>query len=222
MASRQDASSGSNVQRRPASPAEVASLHAALRQVSPLSDADLGALPAPVRVSLQRGAVFLPAGKPAVEVGAVLSGALREYFLLEDGTERTKGFNLAGDFAGSLSDLLLGGPARTWVVAEVPCVVLVLPWTAYRALVEARPAWSRFAREIAERLYRSKVQREYELLALDATARYRLALERWPELERTFTQQDIASYIGITPGHLSRLRALMATAPRSRRTRPAR
>ncbi len=222
MASKQDSSSGNDIQRKAASAADIASLHASLRAVSPLSDADLSALPTPVRVSLQREAPFLRAGDRATEVGAVISGALREYFLLEDGTERTKGFNLVGDFAGSLSDLLLDGPARTHVVAETPTVVLVTPWSAYRDLVETRPAWGRFAREIAERLYRLKVQREYELLALDATERYRLALERWPQLESTFTQRDIASYIGITPVHLSRLRSSAGTAKPSGRSRSAR
>ena len=222
MTSRHETSSGSDIQRKPATATEVTALHAALRRVSPLSDDDLAALPPPVHLSLLRGAAFLRAGERATEVGAVVRGALREYFLLEDGTERTKGFNLPGDYAGSLSDLLLDGPARTWVVAETSTVVLVTPWPAYRALVEARPAWARFALEIAERLYRTKVQREYELLALDAATRYGLALERWPDLESTFSQRDIASYVGITPVHLSRLRAEAGTARPSGRTRRAR
>lgn len=205
-----------------ASAAEIAALHAALRAVVPLSDDDLAALPPPARLNLLPGESFLQAGQRASEVGAVLHGALREYFVLEDGTERTKGFNLPGDFAGSLSDLLLDGPARTFVVAQANTVVLVTPWPSYRALVDRRPAWARFAREVAERLYRAKVQREYELLALDAAARYKLALERWPLIESIFTQRDIASYIGVTPVHLCRLRAAAGTTRPSGRSRRAR
>lgn len=203
----------------------------AFRAIAPLSDADLAALPAPQRVTVDAGGVFLRAGETAHRTGLVISGALREYFVLADGSERTKGFNLPGDFAGSLSDLLSGEPSRVWIAAERSTTLLVTPWQAYLELIEKYPAWGRFARLMAERLYRAKAQREYELLALDAATRYRLALERWPGLEQHFTQRAIASYIGITPVHLSRLRrnqekavAVAGTspaAPRKKRGRKA-
>lgn len=189
------------------SAAEAAMLRKSLLSVAPLSEDDLAALPMPTRVELRKGAAFLRAGERAAQVGTIVSGALREYYVLKDGTERTRSFNLPGEFAGSLSDLLSDEPARTTVVAEAPTVILATPWDIYQRLTEARSGWQHFARIIAERLYRAKSQREYELLALDASARYRLALQRWPNLESLFTQRDIASYIGITPVHLSRLRA---------------
>jgi hypothetical protein len=46
-------------------------------------------------------------------------------------------------------------------------------------------------------------------------------MSRWPRLEEFFTQRDIASYIGITPVHLSRLRA-KARPLRPRRASPKR
>lgn len=196
----------------------LAALRQLLASTSPLTPAELAAFPAPRRVALPEGGVFLGAGERADEIAMVYSGGLREYFVLADGSERTKGFNLAGDFAGSLSDLLSGEPARTWVVAEVPTVLLVTRWADYLALTEAWPGWQRFARAIAENLYRRKVQREYELLALDAASRYRLALQRWPTLEHVFKQRHVASYVGITPVHLSRLRSAAAkTASRGQR-----
>lgn len=200
-------SGGDTAGRSVASAAEIAALRGLLLATSPLTQAELDAFPAPRRVELPAGSIFLREGERASEVATVHCGGLREYFVLADGTERTKGFNLPGDFAGSLSDLLSGEPARTWVVAEVPTVLLVTQWKDYLTLIESSPGWQRFARAIAEGLYRRKVQREYELLALDAAARYRLALERWPQLESVFKQRHIASYVGITPVHLSRLRA---------------
>lgn len=195
------------VQRIPASARDLAAQRAAFRRVSALSDTDLALLPPPQRAQLPPGCIFLRAGERARETALVLEGGLREYYPLADGGERTRNFNLPGEFAGSLSDLMSGEPARTSVVAVAPTVLLVTPWNEYRRLTETHPAWMRFAREVAERLYAVKAQREYELLALDAAARYRATLARWPGLEALFTQRDIASYIGITPVHLSRLRA---------------
>lgn len=190
-----------------ASAAELARLHQLLRATAPLGEDELAAYPLPERRVLAAGACFLQAGTRAHEVATVLSGGLREYFVLADGTERTKSFNLPGEFAGSLSDLLGDAPARTWVVAEMPTVLLVTPWADYCALLARWPGWQGFARAVAENLYLRKVEREYELLALDAAARYRRTLGRWPTLEQVFRQRHIASYIGITPVHLSRLRA---------------
>lgn len=197
---------------RAADAAEVTFLRHALCRQSPLSVAELEALAPPQRCELPAGTAFLRAGERASEVAVVHSGGLREYFVLPDGTERTKGFSLPGDFAGSLADLLVAGPARAWVVAEVPTVLLTLQWSNYQGLVESMPGWQRFARSIAEDLYLRKAQREYELLALDAAARYRTALQRWPQLEQVFRQRHIASYVGVTPVHLSRLRAKLPQA----------
>ena len=194
------------------SPQERCILHAALRAISPLTDADLDALPASRRHVLGRGDVLLRAGDHAQSSAFVISGGLREFYVLPDGTERTKSFNFPGGLAGSLSDLISGKASRVWVVAEVPSVLVSTPWPAYQRLVESVPAWGRFARQIAEQLYMTKVQREYELLALDAAERYRSAVAQWPMLEAIFSQRDIASYIGVTPVHLSRLRAAAAPA----------
>lgn len=189
----------------------LSAMKAALQQVSPLSEADLQALMAHARQThVPKGTVLLRAGEHAQTSGFVLQGGLREYYVLEDGTERTKGFNMAGGFAGSLSDLISGAASKVWIVAEAPSILIHTPWAIYAQLTESSPAWSRFARKMAESLYMAKVEREYELLALDAAQRYQRALARWPALETVFSQRDIASYIGVTPVHLSRLRSAKA------------
>lgn len=196
------------VRKSAPSPGELAALRHALRAVSPLSDEDLDALTAhSQRIQLDKGGSLLQAGQRACTTAFVLSGGLREYYVLEDGNERTKGFNLPGEFGGSLSDLLSDRPSRVWITAEAPTALVCTPWEIYDRLSHDRPAWSAFARRFAETLYLIKVEREFELLALDAARRYARAKQRWPMLEAVFSQKDIASYVGVTPVHLSRLRA---------------
>lgn len=192
--------------RAPATSQELAQRAQALRRFAPFTDEDLTGLPGQ-RLVLRAGQHFLKAGEQASEVVLVLSGALREYYVLPDGSERTRNFGLPGDFAGSLDDLLSNGPSKVWIVAEQDTVLITSSWLLYQRLVATHPMWTRFSRVMAERLYQIKAQREYELLALDAQARYRAALSRWPQLEALYTQRDIASYIGVTPVHLSRLRS---------------
>ena len=96
--------------------------------------------------------------KRAREVATVFSGGLREYYVLADGTERSKSFNLPGEFAGSLSDLLSGEPSQTWAVAEVPTVLLVTAWSDYLALVERWPALEQVFKQLGHKCKRVRLR----------------------------------------------------------------
>lgn len=188
---------------------------AAMRRVSPLTDADIRAGLSLVRVrELGRGEHLLRAGDVARDAAVVVSGLLREHFLLADGSERTKAFVLEGELSGSLADLLSSAPARAYIVAEMPCRLLVVDFAASTALAARSPAWGLVRARATEALLRIKAEREYELLGLDAEARYAAFRTRYPGLEARVAAKHVASYLGITPVHLSRLR-------RRRRAKPA-
>ncbi|HVZ30860.1 MAG TPA: Crp/Fnr family transcriptional regulator [Polyangiaceae bacterium] len=155
---------------------------------------------------LERGQYLLRAGEVACEVGILVSGLLREHFVTSAGVERTKSFICPNDWTGSLADLLTGQPARTFIAVERRSRVLVAPYRELRALELGFPALAQIGRGFAERLLVSKAEREYQLLCFDAEARYDAFLARYAELEQIVSQRYIASYLGITPIHLSRLR----------------
>lgn len=178
-----------------------------------------------VRV-LAAGEAYLRGGEAAAQVALICEGTLRESYALADGRERIRAFGTPGDFAGSLSDLLRGGPARCEVIACTPARLLTLPWAELQRAVAARPAWRAVLAAVTQHLYLAKAEREYELLALDAMARYQRFRARLGAIEETVAQRHVASYLGITPEHLSRLRRQLAepaaTASRSPRRSPRR
>jgi CRP-like cAMP-binding protein len=187
---------------------------ALVRRIGPLSDAELTAVEAHLRVRrLARGEVFLSPGDRAVECGTILSGMIREYFLLADGREVTRWFSGPGDNVGSLSDLLLAAPARSSVVAEIASRIVVVPWLRLRAIADQTPAWANVLARVTEQLYLAKAAREYELLALDAEARYLRFRAQYAALEPAIALRHAASYIGVTPEHLSRLRRRLGGGP---------
>jgi len=186
---------------------DVAAYAAAVRRVVAMDDATIARGLAIVRPrEVKRGDHLLRAGAKATEVAVVVRGLVREYFLLADGSERTKALVNETWFTGSLADLLSGAPSRAYVVAEEASRLLVAPYAEYRALASRSPAWERFGRRSLELLLLRKAEREYELLGLDAEARYAALVARWPEIEARVAARHIASYLGITPVHLSRLR----------------
>jgi CRP-like cAMP-binding protein len=152
--------------------------------------------------------------------GVVLSGVLREVFIDADGEERTRTFSFEGDLVSSWSDVLAQRPSRTRIEALSDAEVQLYDVASIRALEPAAPDLRHVLRLIAESLYLRKADREFELLTLSASQRYDALLARLPLIEERVQLQHIASYLGITPVYLSRLRrrrrALRTPSPRAR------
>jgi CRP-like cAMP-binding protein len=198
----------------PLTDSDRAAFRETLRQGVAFGDDDLAAAEAHARVlRLAPRTVFLRCGDHAVYSGIVVRGLVREYFPLADGREVTRSFAGPGSYVGSLSDLLTGQPARSEVVAEAATRLVVIPWRKLKPLIADRPAWTQLHTQILERLYLAKAAREYELLALDAEARYARFRAAYEHLEPQIALRHVASYVGITPEHLSRLRRRRAPAP---------
>jgi CRP-like cAMP-binding protein len=162
---------------------------------------------------LVRGELLLHAGDRATAAGVVVAGVMREYFPLADGREVTRNFAGPGDGIGSLSDLMSGEPSRSAIAAETDARVVTVPWQVLRSEADRNPAVAAFLARTVEQLYLTKARREYELLALDAEGRYLAFRARFARLEDHIQLKQVASYVGITPEHLSRLRRRLAGAP---------
>jgi CRP-like cAMP-binding protein len=196
---------------RPSDPdfarADREAYEAAVQRISRIDGEALLAALRHVRVQLlPRGGYLLRAGQSATEVAVVVTGLLREHFVMKDGAERTKAFVAEREMTGSLADLLSGGPSKAFIVAEEPSRLLVSSYDAMQTLARQYPAWRAFGTRVLERLLVTKAEREYELLGLSAEERYRAFSDRYPGLEARVVGKHVASYLGITPVHLSRLR----------------
>ncbi|MFT3694439.1 MAG: Crp/Fnr family transcriptional regulator [Kofleriaceae bacterium] len=184
---------------------DLATFRAAIRRFAPIDDPALAGIQPKLRV-LAKGQWFLAAGDIAHEAGFVLEGVVREYFPLEDGREATRNFGGPGDGVGSLSDLLSGKPALASTIAETDCRLAVIPWATVQAAAARDPVWTRWLARVTEQLYLAKAQRELELLAFTAEQRYAAFHKRFAAIEDQIALRQVASYLGITPEHLSRIR----------------
>jgi CRP-like cAMP-binding protein len=178
-----------------------------IRRLSPVSRdvfQKLAAISAPR--SFAPGAFLLRAGERAVWSHFVVSGLVRELYVTPEGKEHTRTFVAGGQFTGSLCDLLSDRPSITLIEALEPTETLTWRYAEGDALCDRHPALAQVARRQAELLYLRKVQREYEMLALPAAARYRAWLDKSPGLDARISRRHLASFLGVTPEHLSRLR----------------
>jgi len=181
-------------------------LRYSLEQFNPLPDEvweEVAALVSKRMVAA--GERLLDAGERATNIFFIHSGLLREYYLDDAGRESTRNFCVEGGFAGSLADLISRGKAMVSIESLDAGELWVLNWPAIDALSEKRPALMKLMRRFAETLYMRKMMREFEMLTLPAAERYRRFVRDFPALNQRLHRNMVASYLGVTPVHLSRI-----------------
>jgi CRP-like cAMP-binding protein len=185
---------------------DLSSVRRVLVDVSPLSDAAILAIMVHVRRSeLNAGQFLLRAGDRATHAFIVVKGLLREFHLDREGRHATRGFSPGGTLSGSLADLISGAPAISHIEALEPSTVLSIPWREIDKAAQSDMQWQVLLRRVAERLYVQKVHREHAMLTLTAAERLDQFKQAFPGLLNRVPKHAIASYLGITPVHLSRL-----------------
>ncbi|MBD1921765.1 Crp/Fnr family transcriptional regulator [Microcoleus sp. FACHB-831] len=156
--------------------------------------------------TLEQGDFFVCAGDVPKTIGFVISGILRLYYVDRDGNEYTKSFCAENSFVAAYSALLLQQPSRLFIQALEDTKLLIADYSAYRVLSENHVCWQALNCKIAEILFIKKEKRESALLLDNAKIRYLSFQEEYPGLETRIRQHHIASYLGITPVSLSRIR----------------
>ena len=171
----------------------------------PAADAATGrALFRPARV--ERGELLVRAGDRPERVGFVERGLFRLYQTDAAGTDRTLAFRAEGELVCAYSAVLRRETSQVTIEALEPAELMVAPRSAYDAMVEASAGWQQLVARLTEALYLRVEQRQTELLLADAAERYRLFLAGHEDLATRLTQRHIASYVGVTPEALSRIR----------------
>jgi len=187
---------------------DLQALARVLDQISLLTGAARAAIMAlAVTRRLAPGQHLLRAGETATQVMFVAEGLLREYYIDGAGRESTRRFCQPGEFSGSLADLLAGGPSAVSIEALETTRIIDIEWARLDALAETHPCLMKLMRRFAEGLYVRKMRREFEMLTMPAAQRYARFVRDEPGLNARLPRHMVASYLGITQVHLSRLGA---------------
>ena len=161
---------------------------------------------------LSKGDHILGAGTIADEVFFVHQGLLRYYFNdpNEEGQERTGQFFDDGSVVTDAESFLAHVPASQNFEALDQSSIVVLPRAVLQAGYDEDHAIERFGRLMLQEGLIGSQRRASRLLTLQPEERYRLFVESRPEVARRVPQYLIASYLGLTPESLSRIRRRIA------------
>lgn len=160
-------------------------------------------------VDLAKGAFFIRAGEQPRKMGLVLSGLFRYVYTDREGNEFTKAFMPAASFLSAYSSMIRGEPAYFAIEALEDARVLSFDYTTWQQLRKEDPVWNALLLQMLEKGYSAKERRERELLLLSAEERYKNFCEMYAGLTGRVKQHQIASFLGIKPESLSRIRKKM-------------
>lgn len=178
-----------------------------IAKISPIKGKTIDALQRCFKPSkLNKNEFFVREGEYAQRIGFLKQGVVRAFFLNQEGKEYTKQFFVDGSIIGAYSSLLNKQPNQIAQQALTDCQILVADFNEIEKLYDQFHEIERLGRKIAEFYFLEKEQKEIEMALLDADKRYLIMRERFPTIEAIVPQYHIASYLGISPTQLSRIR----------------
>jgi CRP/FNR family transcriptional regulator, anaerobic regulatory protein len=156
-------------------------------------------------VAISRNGYLVEAGQRCNEVAFIVSGKLRVFHF--DGTsEVTCYFAMDNTFITSFPSFIRNEPSNEYIQAVEDSALLAIHRDELERITRQIPAMQLFRRILTEQQYVAAEQRIEMLQTKSGQERYDLMMRYYPEVILNFPLQHIASYLGITPQHLSRLR----------------
>lgn len=171
-----------------------------------LSEADAKAIVENIKVfSYRKGAILLNEGDITDTCYFVLKGCVRQYFLQED-EEKTTAFFTENQAIVSVSNYATQKPSPHYLICVEDCTLIVGNFEEEKEMYEKFPQLQAITRMMMEQDYGKTQETFAAFITSSPEERYVNLLNTRPELLQRVPQHQIASYLGMTPESLSRIR----------------
>jgi CRP-like cAMP-binding protein len=137
----------------------------------------------------------------------LLKGCTRTYEVDEQGIEHIIQFGLETWWVGDLHSFLTSTSSRLNIDCLEDTEVMQITKPDLEKLYEKVPKLERFFRILIQKAYVAAMDRIFSNLSKPAAERYLEFIEKYPHIEQRVSNHHIASYLGITPQSLSRIRS---------------
>lgn len=160
--------------------------------------------------SLKRKEFFLQEGQVCRHHGFVLEGCFKTYAVDPTGKEHNLEFAAENDWIVDIASFYANAPSKLFIEAIEPSRILLIQHSDLLYLYEHYPKFVRYFKVIFENKFVLMQNRVLQNISSTAEERYLDFMERYPRLLNRIPGVQIASYLGVTPEFLSKVRKDLA------------
>lgn len=150
---------------------------------------------------------LLREGQISSNVYFIQDGLIKACYINTKGEEITNWFMKENDVIFSVESFLEQTPGYEYIVAVEDSTAWYISYQELQALYREFPEFNYHGRVLTEKYYMLSLRREFSIKKKTSMERYQLLLENEPHLLNRASLHDIASYLGMTPEVLSKVRA---------------
>lgn len=159
---------------------------------------------------LKKNDFFIKEGSICREVAFVNSGIFRSFYYSSSGEEVTYCFTFPNNFVTAFSSFITQQPSPENIKALTDVELLTISREEVKKLEASSTNWLTLFKVMTEQEYLNMEKRIFLLQKESAEKRYEDLLIHHPEFLQTIPLNYLASYLGITQRHLSRIRGALA------------
>lgn len=149
---------------------------------------------------------FLVNGNNSDKIGYLKKGICRGYFIDKNGNDLTTNFYVAPTFISDYPAFIFSKNCQINIQALEECEVEYTSFSFLNMIADKHSSILKFFKIIIDRAYAFQQSRQVSFINKDATERYLDLIETRKVIFDRVSQVYIASYLGITPQSLSRIR----------------
>ena len=158
-------------------------------------------------LNTKRNQILLREGEICKDYYFVNKGCLRLFTYNSEGIETTRYFAFEGAFGTALPSFIQQTPAFEFVHTIEPSELLKISRESFFHLVDTVPQVSRVYRQILEMGFITAQKRIYGFQGFDAMEKVKWVMNYQPDFLVRVSNKMAASYLGLTPSTLSRIKA---------------
>lgn len=182
-----------------------------ISRCAPIKPSDLEIFHSMLRPkSVKKKTLLLQQGEICRFEAYIVKGCVKKYYIDPDGEEVILQFAVEDWWISDIGSFSEQKPSNLFIETIEDTELLMIDFDSKQELFREVPALERVFRIMMQRAYSVLENRFYATVAHSAETLYLEFLAKYPSIPQRVPQQQIASYLGITPESLSRIKSNLA------------